>query len=76
MKPMRNIIQLKKATQVELGEHILVPQFSTGIILASKVSSVEVIDAGECVEIATLNSEGKKKRLFIVGAEDVVAVVI
>jgi|GEM_PF-1950347 len=73
---MRNIIQIKSAKAVDVGDYVLVPQFSTGILLANKVSSVEVIDDGKWMEIGTMNEEGKKKRLFVVKAEDKVVVAI
>ena len=48
---MRNIIQLKRAKAIEVGEHILTTQHTTGLLLAQKVAKVEVIDDGQRVEL-------------------------
>jgi len=71
---MRNIIQIKKAGAVEVGDYVLSPQCSTGILLANKVVSTEMIDEGKRVELGTMEQNGK--RLYIVRAEDTVVVVI
>lgn len=71
---MRNVIQLKKAAAVEVGEHVLTPQHGTGILLAYKVISTEVIDDGKRIELGTAWTSGK--RLHVVGTEDIVLVVI
>lgn len=70
---MRNIIQIKKATKVEVGEHILSPD-TMGILTASEVISTQILDEGKWVEIGTLEAIGK--RIFVVRAEDKVVVVI
>lgn len=71
---MRNIIELKKATKIETGDYILSPQFASGILLAHKVISTELIDGGKRVEIGT--TEANNRRLHVLGAEDMVAIVL
>lgn len=74
---MRNVIQLKKASAVEVGEHALSPQHGTGILLAHEVTKNESIDGGKLVEIETGGTgEAQVKRLHVVGANDIVAVVL
>ena len=68
---MRNVIQLKRAKAIKVGEHILTPQHPTGILLAHKIAKVDLLDCGKFVELAT-----ETKRLHVVGVEDVVAVII
>lgn len=74
---MRNIIQLKKAKAIEPGEYVLTPQNGMGILLALKVAKNEAIDDGKRVEIETGGTgESQGKRLHVLAADDLVAVVI
>ena len=68
------IIQMKRAKAVAVGDYVLTPQQSTGILLAKRVAKVETIDDRKRVEIETQGIEGK--RLFVVEAEDIVVVAI
>ena len=71
---MRNVLQLKKANKIEVGDYILSPQHSTGILLANKVGKVEPVDGGKWIELQTGNEE--KKRVFLLSPEDTVPVII
>jgi hypothetical protein len=75
---MRNIIQLKKAGSVEVGDYVLSPNFAMGILVAEKVGSIEVLDNGEWVEIGVgLDKKNiRGKRLFLMNPEALVVVAI
>ena len=68
---MRAIIRLKTAAAIEVGEHVLTLQHPVGILIAHKVVTVEMIDGGKFVELAT-----NEQRLHVVGADVVVAVIL
>lgn len=70
---MNNNLLLKQARAIEVGDHILSSQCSTGIILANKVVSIEIIEDGKRVEIGTNEANGK--RFYVVKAEDMVLTV-
>lgn len=78
-----NVIQLKKVKQIEPGDYILVPQQSTGVLLAMKVVKNEVVDCnwveiqtGMDTGVRTPMSATDRKRLHIILAEDLVVVAI
>jgi hypothetical protein len=73
---MRNLIQLKQANRIEVGEHVLTPQYATGILLADRVIRATKLDKGLKVELATKNRYVNCERLHVVGADDMVVVVI
>jgi len=64
-------IQLKTATSLKIGEHVLKPQHPQGILLARKITKTEMIDNGKRIEIGT-----DDKILHVLSVGDVVAVVI
>lgn len=68
---MKNIIQLKQAKSVAVGDYVLTPQHGSGVLLATTVVKVEVIDKGKRIEMVT-----DELRLHVVGANRLVAVVI
>jgi len=73
---MRNLIQLKQANRIEVGDSILTPQYATGILLADRVIRATKLDKGLKVELATKNRYVNCERLHVVGADDMVVVVI
>jgi len=75
---MRNIIQLKKAGAVQVGDYVLSPNFPEGILIAEKVGSIEMTEDREWVEIGVgMDKQDKRgKRLFLMNPEVLVVVVI
>jgi hypothetical protein len=78
---MKNIIQIKSAGTVEVGDYVLSPNFPEGILIAEKVGSIEVVgggDDGQWVEIGVgLDDENiRGKRLFLMRPDALVVVAI
>jgi len=75
MKTPRNIIQLKKAGTVEVGDYVMSPNFPEGLLIAEKVISIENVDKGKWVEIG-VGDDDRGKRLFLMNPDTLVVVVI
>jgi len=73
---MRNIIQLKKAGAVEVGDYVLSPNFPEGLLIAEKVGSIEQVEKGKWVEIGVGDDKDRGKRLFLMNPDALVVVVI
>ena len=75
---MRNIIQLKKAGAVQVGDYVLSPNFPEGLLIAEKVGSIENVDKGKWVEIGVGldKKDNRGKRLFLMNPDTLVVVVI
>ncbi len=77
---MKNIMHVISAAAVQVGDYVLSPNFSTGILIAEKVGSIEVLDNGEWVEIGVGMDERDKnnrgKRLFLMKPDALVVVAV
>jgi len=74
---MRNIIQLKKAGTVEVGDYVMSPNFPEGLLIAEKVGSIENVDKGKWVEIGVGldKKDNRGKRLFLMNPDTLVVVI-